>query len=477
MLLYAKNLISKDFIKLIPWIIIIFSIGTQPSDFQITENSLVNIFNKFRLMLAIITSFVIILFFFVKISYFFFKKENKMNISAEYYIYFLFLIYFFFQILGYFLNFTDLKNVSFEYNIYLIVLSFAVISYFFLIKESLPSETLKFFLFFLFFLICFSGVILTIVHISKSNLDSANYFSLYNSVLSQHQFFLNHELPRVTGISRTLSILNIFLIYLFFYTKKTKIKFTILFFVILLSILIFAFQSRGTILCYIFSVFFLIFLLKKEMLKDKLLILFFSIIFSYTAYETLRYFQFESIKKEKNISIFSPLKSEKKINLPFDKSKIKNIILEKNRMLDFTSSGRIDLWKQSMQEFNKKKIFGYGPQADRYLLKKNLISNNTNNVSNGFIYSLLCGGYLGFIIFLLIIFKLLHIFYKSLFVNKIYEKKRNFTEKFCLTIFLFFLMRVNIENSFAVFGIDFIIIFIAISLFLLENKNYNQLKL
>ena len=55
--------------------------------------------------------------------------------------------------------------------------------------------------------------------------------------------------------------------------------------------------------------------------------------------------------------------------------------------------------EKSFQEFNKNKIFGYGPQADRYLLRENLKLNITNNVSNGYLYSILSSGYFGFIFF------------------------------------------------------------------------------
>ena len=475
MLFNTKNLNLKDLIKLIPWIIIVFSIGTQPSDFELIGNNIASTFNAFRLILALITSLIIIIFFFGDIISNFLRNKKKINFKEKYFIYYLFLIYFIFQFFGYSLNFADLKNSGFSNNIYLIILSFAFIAYFFLIKKHLTSKNLKFFLFFLYFLICSSGIVFTIVHISKSSLESANYFSLYNSVLSQHQFFLNHELPRVTGISRTLSILNIILIYLYFYNIKKKIKFGILPFIFILSIFIFAFQSRGTIICFVLSVFFLIFLFKNERLKDRLFILTISIILSYMTYETIRFFQFEAIKSENNISILSPLKSDKKIVVPFDEKKIENILIEKNRLLDFTASGRLQLWIKSFQEFKKNKIFGYGPQGDRYLLRGNIKFNTTNNVSNGYLYSILSSGYFGFLIFLTIILYLCNFLFRSLFIYKIYNKKNNLLEKFSLTIFFYFLIRLNIENSFAVFGIDFIIVFTAIGLFLLKDKNYHKI--
>lgn len=472
MLLNNKNINLKDLIKLIPWIIIALSIGTQPSDFELIGKSKAGTFNAIRIFFALTTSLIIIIFFFKDIISNFIRKKNEINFKEKYFIFYLFLIYYILQLFGYLLNFADLKNSGFSDNLYLIVLSFAFIAYFFLIRKQLSSETLKFFLFFLYFLICSSGIIFTIVHISKSSLESANYFSLYNSVLSQHQFFMNHELPRVTGISRSLSILNIIFIFFYFYNVKNKIKFWVLPVILTLSILIFAFQSRGTIICFVLSVCFLIFLFKNEKLKDKLYILIVSIILSYFIYEGVRFFQFEAIKNEKNISIFSPFKSDKKIVIPFEKEKINNILIDKNRLLDFTSSGRTELWKKSFQEFKKNKIFGYGPQGDRYLLRENIKTNIANNVSNGYIYSILSSGYMGFLVFLIIIIYLCVFLFRSLFVYRIYKKKNNLIEKLSLTFFFYFLLRLCIENSFAVFGIDFIIVFAAIGLFLLKDKNY-----
>ena len=56
------------------------------------------------------------------------------------------------------------------------------------------------------------------------------------------------------------------------------------------------------------------------------------------------------------------------------------------------TSGRTELWKKSFQKFNKNKIFGYGPQADRFLLNDDA-NKYGNNVSNTIIYALLSGGY------------------------------------------------------------------------------------
>ena len=62
----TKNLNFKDFIKLIPWIIIILSIGTQPSDLELIGTSKASTFNGLRIMSALIMSIMIIIFFFCR---------------------------------------------------------------------------------------------------------------------------------------------------------------------------------------------------------------------------------------------------------------------------------------------------------------------------------------------------------------------------------------------------------------------------
>ncbi len=471
-----KNIFSIEFIKLIPWILIVLSIGTQPSDFHLFGESKTGTLNSTRIILALATSLLIIFIFLIKIIKNFVKKNYKIVINTRYIILYFFLIYFICQFFGYFLSLNELINSNYEDNIYLIILSFGFIAYFFLIKDSIPSEILKFYLYFIYLLICLSGIVLASVHISKSTLDGANYFSLYNSVLSQHQTFLNHELPRVTGISRTLSILNIILISLYFFNIKKNIKLALIPIIFLLSILIFGFQSRGTILCFVVSLIFLIFLFNKENLKERILIIVISILFPYLAFESLRYMQFESIKSGKNFSILKPFKSEKEVVIiPFDAESIDNIIVDKNRLLDFSSSGRMDLWNMAIKKYDKSKFFGFGPQGDRYLLRENLKKYTTNNVSNSYLYSLLSGGYIGCFFYIIIITILVSYLYKDIFTNKIFNSRNYIKEKLSLTIFVFFLIRMNFENSFAVFGVDFIILITSISIFLINEKNDNKI--
>ena len=139
----------------------------------------------------------------------------------------------------------------------------------------------------------------------------------------------------------------------------------------------------------------------------------------------------------------------------------KNLLNDKKKYEYSVSSGRIEIWKKSINHLiEEKKIFGYGPQGDRYLLtllaKTFLDSVWGNNSSNAIIYSSISGGVIGLISILLIYVSLFVVFLKCLI--KIFMHK---TEDLYLisyfSIYCYIIMRSFFENGFAVFGIDFCI--------------------
>ena len=102
-------------------------------------------------------------------------------------------------------------------------------------------------------------------------------------------------------------------------------------------------------------------------------------------------------------------------------------ITNKNSVKEFTQSsriyalsdgsGRLGLWKKSIKPITNNLFLGYGPQADRVLISE--------NVSNIFLYSLLCGGILALIFILLIIISILNNILYLVFVKKIFFNKKN----------------------------------------------------
>ena len=60
-----------------------------------------------------------------------------------------------------------------------------------------------------------------------------------------------------------------------------------------------------------------------------------------------------------------------------------------NRFLrkQMITSGRIEIWKYALSNYDFKKIFGYGVQADRFLLGKNI--NHMETIPQMFFYTFL----------------------------------------------------------------------------------------
>ena len=118
------------------------------------------------------------------------------------------------------------------------------------------------------------------------------------------------------------------------------------------------------------------------------------------------------------------------------------------------TSGRIKIWKKSINLIKKNILFGNGPQSDRNLLNQ--------NASNIFIYVLLCGGVFS-LTFLIIYLLFLLVEYLKL-INQISFKKLNNDYLFIfsnLCIF-FFLFRGLVENSFSLYGIDMFFFLISV---------------
>ena len=116
---------------------------------------------------------------------------------------------------------------------------------------------------------------------------------------------------------------------------------------------------------------------------------------------------------------------------------------------DFSSSGRVEDWKNNIILFKKKPILGYGFQADRYL---------TNEpASNAYIYSLISGGIIGFLLFTIVAFLSFIKCIKAIFLEKIFHDKSKLILKSSVLINLAILLRTLIENSFSVDNFDLIL--------------------
>ena len=175
------------------------------------------------------------------------------------------------------------------------------------------------------------------------------------------------------------------------------------------------------------------------------------------------------------------------------------------------SNNRIDAWNYLLQVFfksqineniknkihsqgyisnikiEKKKInffAGFGPQADRYFFTalEKKVDNKAKSVlgpfgahaSNIYVYSLICGGLISFVI--IIIINLL-VLYKILQVIVNREKlniPKNFFLMSSIFIILFLMFRGLVENSYGVFGVDLILILSAYSVLEINLRKIND---
>jgi len=206
-------------------------------------------------------------------------------------------------------------------------------------------------------------------------------------------------------------------------------------------------QSRGTLLCYFVSLVFIIF-----------------IIWNYKANH-----------KIKGILLFimTPLFLFFLINNHFQKNiKLKDISESNIRALTINTSGRSQIWSFTLKNYEYKKIFGYGPNGDRFFLKDfDKKKEFGDNASNNFIYCFISGGIVSLFFLTLVFFNFLLILKK--FIKKKTENlnKSLFIENLSIICLIYFSTRSIFENSFGIFSVDFLITYLSFS-YLSSMKEY-----
>jgi len=236
------------------------------------------------------------------------------------------------------------------------------------------------------------------------------------------------EAPRSTGNARSAAIIGLSCA-IFCLSPKSKQK--ILFFLSCFTFaLLFFYQSRGAFLCLVVSASFVLFMLPRESRPQPKLIAKFAFT-SLAIYGTiLAAIYFGSVQTGTDSQ---------------------NIL----KVLRYTdpenfTSGRIVIWKNGVKEIMESPLIGFGSQADRVRLDK--------NISNLALYSLICSGLFGFAFGALVIITTL----KNIFALSVVRRYRACTKVkvhffLALGIFLFLLTRGAVENSFALFNIDFLL--------------------
>ena len=430
-MLTEKNKNIYLFIFLAYWILLWLSINTEPSKHGLLSLS-GNVFGSLRLIAGIFSTLLIII-----ISFFFIFTKKKIKISK---IYLILILIFISQIIGLYYNETRALSL---YNSFLALLAIGTIALFILCEQINIKSVIKYF----FWILIFFLIIAFIISIYPK-IDNLQYLDFQRAFRGREANIFGGSNSRATGLSRSLSIINLFLILLFFNLKKIYSKSFMIILITTISVIIIFFQSRGTLLCYFTSLAVLILFLqdtkKGFKLKNFLILVILPLIL---------YFSF-------NTYINKNLQSN-------NKKEIRNRILVKN------TSGRIEIWNYSLKNYDYKKIFGYGPQGDRFFLKDDTSMKKKygDNSSNIFIYTLLSGGIISIILLILFFYEILKIFIKN--KKLLFFNKNSIYLNFSILCLIFFSIRSLFENSFGLFSIDFLIM--CLSVFFITN--YTKIKL
>ncbi len=455
------------------------------------------ILNLFRALVP----YFFILFFFI------FFKSNLRGLLKFDLIFKLFIIYGLLQLTG-----LIYIGENFHEH-YWIVCLFALLFFFNFIKKKKDQKLLK--LIFLYNnLILLSVFIISIFLVFKNNIFSETLLYADHTFNETYNY---EQVPRSTGLSRMAFVLFIFLNSFYFLKNINKqIKLLIIIFNIILISIILLLQSRGVILSLILSLLLINYLFKDQNLKVRfkyLCIIIFVPVIIFILYPSLQ----TVIVEKYGYSVVS--------GNNYNQYKIKNLNININVRGDFfniieddtvenniarVSSNRSQAWKFLIfvffnkeldenlkialkqqrfkeDEFNfkiKKNNFlsGYGPQADRYfMLNSTEGMGNSDRVlgpfgshaSNGYIYSLVCSGILGFFVFLALNLIIFYKILKIIFIKKFYNFSSNPYLTSAILIILFLQFRILFENSFSVFGVDMLFL---MSSYLIIEREFRNLK-
>ena len=277
---------------------------------------------------------------------------------------------------------------------------------------------------------------------------------------SPESMILNQSVPRVTGLSRSLIIIYIYIMCCTFFKKNifdNKLFFLLL---LVLGSLIWSFQSRTAV--YSFFLFnLLIISLSKTEIKKKILTILILCMGPIIIHNLILYTNI-NIKKF-NANTNNVVQNQNTISL--------NKFTIQNRVALVDTTGRIEIWKNIIDQASTAPIFGKGSQADRWYLDR--IDKWKNNASSSLFYSLICGGLLGVITCVLIMYETNKLLLNCVLKLKFFRKKNDNHYYSAFFILIFLLLRSIVENSFMIFSIDNLI-FLSCFFLLKMNSKINQ---
>ena len=404
------------------FILILAPIGIETSILYNDFVGLNNIFNFFRLTIPI-------LIFFLLIFYYLKNKSNMNYFDGVFYL----LLYYIVVLVSTLLSLFNFKEEFKSFNeVHKVLLPFYCINYIFL--TFIFFNLIKFkknfskFIFLQF---------ITITIVSLYSLlkffylfINFNFPDLYNLTI-ENQFYNQNS----NGLSRILLIISLFILFI---NKKNNYYYLSC---LLINTILFLLQSKLVLIFLIFIVLCKTFL-ENIKIKNKIKNIFFILIIPIIL--TLA------------ISFTNNNSNNQKIRLV---EQIKIDITKKNSGgildLNFFNSlkVRMDSWKLILKN-SEKPIIGYGSQADRYLTKE--MPKHTSLASNSFIYAYASSGVIGAALLLIFYIQLIKLVFRAnFFIKK--QKEENNVKTFYSVILIFLIIRSIFENSFSLWGIDFIV--------------------
>jgi len=455
--LYKKK---NEIIIILIFSLIFFSINSKSYDLLNLFNSKINliiIINALRSVGGIIA--LIILSILMSINYFILKKKINLDIIAI-----LFLLFIVFQLIGNIINpkvyenlieysflFEDYSNkyfvkyfILFDENYYLINL-LSILIFFTVVINYFKYFKFEYLLIFTFFFLALYNIPLFIV-VYKNFLFGNEFWGYATMVTDPSTSLFNQPVPRVTGLSRSLLIIYIFLstFYFFYQNKNNKFNIIILFLTLLFGYFLWVLQSRTILVSKFFlDAIFLIFTSNKNYKKKIFYYILLTITPIFLLYATIYLKNLES--RTRLIADFKEIS-----NLNYDNySNTK--ILNQNRIFVTNSSGRTQIWNEILNKSKNSLMFGYGSQSDRFYINRD--KKELSNASSAFFYSLICGGLFGILIYFLICantIKLMIVYIKK----KLLIPENEIISKCSLFIIISILLRSLVENSFMIFSVD-----------------------
>ena len=404
------------------FLLILAPIGIETSFLHNEFVGLNNIFNFFRLTIPI-------LIFFLLIFYYLKNKSNMNYMGGTFYL----LLYYIAILVSTLLSLFNFKEEFTSFNeVHKVLLPFYCINYIFLtfIFFNLIEIKKNFNKF--IFLQFITVTIVAICSLIKFFYLFINFNlpDLYNLTI-ENQFYNQNS----NGLSRILLIISLFI---FFINRKNNYYYLSC---LLINTILFLLQSKLVLIFLIFIILCKTFL-ENIKIKNKIKNIFFILIIPIIL--TL------AISFANNNSNNQKIRLVEQIKIDISKKNSDGIL-----DLNFFNSlkSRIDAWKLIAKN-SQKPIIGYGSQGDRYLTRE--MPKHTNIAANSFIYAYASSGVIGVTLLLIFYIYLIRLVFRKNVLRKIHNQENNIRAFYVVTL-IFLIIRSIFENSFSLWGIDFII--------------------